>query len=146
LKGTLRVQILSKNYSVSNHPSFARILLPPQISIPRGVSMKKQTNNAKKKAANDVEPEAAMAKAEKPEERYLIGNISTVRSGFYKELCDFVAAKQNSHGVDAETIRAAFVGRQINGRGISAGRCNRYIRYAVNHGQFKVVKNGGGAK
>ena len=109
--------------------------------------MKKQANDAKKRAANDVEPEApkaaTKAKADKPEERYVIGNIATVRGGFYKELCNFVAKKQNSHGVDAETIRKEFVGRQINGRGISVGRCNRYIRYAVNHGQFRVVKNGG---
>jgi hypothetical protein len=114
--------------------------------------MKKQTNDAKKKAANDAEPvEAAKAAKKATEkaaetERYVIGNMATVRSGFYLELCTFVSTKQNSHGVDAETIRKAFVGRQINGRGISVGRCNRYIRYAVNHVQFKVVKNGGGAK
>ena len=108
--------------------------------------MKKQANDAKKKAANDAEPVETPTKKitekEKPEERYMIGNISTVRGGFYKELCDFVAAKQNSRGVDAEAIRTAFVGRQINGRGINAARVARYIRYAVNHGQFKVVKNG----
>jgi len=56
------------------------------------------------------------------------------RSGFYKELVDFVAKKQNGHGVDAETIRKEFVSRQINGRGINAARVARYIRYAVNHG------------
>lgn len=93
--------------------------------------MKTKTTDAKK--------EEKVAKAE-PEPRYMIGNISTVRSGFYKELIDFVAAKQNSRGVDAETIRAAFVGRQINGRGISAGRCNRYLRYGVNHGTLKIAK------
>lgn len=117
--------------------------------------MKKQTKqtNGKRAAANDkpengetkkVAPKAKTPTAEKPEEeRYVIGNIATVRGGFYKELCDFVAKKGNSHGVDAEAIRKAFVGRQINGRGIDAQRCARYIRYAVNHGQFKIV---GGAK
>jgi hypothetical protein len=108
----------------------------------------KQTNG-KRAAANDkpengeakkVAPKVEATKAEKPEERYTIGNIATVRGGFYKELCDFVAKKGNSHGVDAEAIRKEFVGRQINGRGINAQRVARYIRYAVNHGQFKVVK------
>ncbi len=108
--------------------------------------MKKQrTTDAKRAAAND-KPEvengkpkkaAPKAKGDKPEERYTIGNIATVRGGFYKELCDFTAKKGT---VDAEMLCKEFVGRQINGRGINAARVHRYIRYALNHGQFKVAK------
>ena len=107
--------------------------------------MKKSTTDAKKAAAND-KPEVEndkpkkstpKTKAEKPVERYTIGNIATVRGGFYKELCDFTAKKGT---VDAEMLCKEFVGRQINGRGINAARVDRYIRYALNHGQFKVAK------
>ena len=106
--------------------------------------MKKQTADRKRAAAND-KPEAEIkkadvpksTKAEKPVERYAIGNIATVRGGFYKELCDFTAKKGT---VDAEMLCKEFVGRQINGRGINAARVDRYIRYALNHGQFKVAK------
>ena len=106
--------------------------------------MKKSTTDAKKAAAND-KPEVENSKpkkadpkpkAEKPVERYTIGNIATVRGGFYKELCDFTAKKGT---VDAEMLCKEFVGRQINGR-INAARVHRYIRYALNHGQFKVAK------
>jgi hypothetical protein len=107
--------------------------------------MKKSTVDAKKAAAND-KPEvengrprkaAPKAKTENPEERYTIGNIATVRGGFYKELCDFTAKKGT---VDAGMLCKEFVGRQINGRAINAARVHRYIRYALNHGQFKVAK------
>ena len=106
--------------------------------------MKKQTAEGKRAAANDkpeTETKKANApkvpKAERPVERYKIGNIATVRGGFYKELCDFTAKKGT---VDAEMLCKEFVGRQINGRGINAARVDRYIRYALNHGQFKVAK------
>ena len=108
--------------------------------------MKKQgAPDAKKAAANDKpevensKPKKAAPKttAEKPVERYTIGNIATVHGGFYKELCDFTAKKGT---VDAEMLCKEFVGRQINGRGINAARVDRYIRYALNHGQFKVAK------
>ena len=79
----------------------------------------------------------ALPKAERPVERYKIGNIATVRGGFYKELCDYTAKIGT---VDAEMLCKEFVGRQINGRGINAARVDRYIRYALNHGQFKVAK------
>ena len=78
-------------------------------------------------------------RAEKPAERkYTIGNIATVRGGFYKELCDFTAKKGT---VDAEMLCKEFAGRQINGRGINAARVDRYIRYALKAGQFKVAKS-----
>ena len=105
--------------------------------------MKKQTADRKRAAANDKPEETKKAdapkttKAAKPMERYTIGNIATVRGGFYKELCDFTAKKGT---VDAEMLCKEFVGRQINGRGINAARVDRYIRYALNHGQFKVAK------
>ncbi len=83
----------------------------------------KKVVDLKKLAANDKE-----TPKEKPEERYVIGNIATVRSGFYFELVAFVQKKQNSHGVAAETIAKEFVGRQINGRGINAARVARYLR------------------
>ena len=79
----------------------------------------------------------ALPKTERPVERYKIGNIATVRGGFYKELCDYTAKIGT---VDAEMLCKEFVGRQINGRGINAARVHRYIRYALNHGQFKVAK------
>ncbi len=97
----------------------------------------KKVVDLKKLAANDKE-----TPKEKPEERYVIGNIATVRSGFYFELVAFVQKKQNSHGVAAETIAKEFVGRQINGRGINAARVARYLRYGINHGTLKL-KNGG---
>ena len=106
--------------------------------------MKKQTAEGKRAAANDkpeTETKKANApkvpKAERPVERYKIGNIATVRGGFYKELCDYTAKIGT---VDAEMLCKEFVGRQINGRGINAARVDRYIRYALNHGQFKVAK------
>ena len=106
--------------------------------------MKKQTADGKRAAANDKPETVAKkadvqksTKAEKPMERYTIGNIATVHGGFYKELCDFTAKKGT---VDAEMLCKEFVGRQINGRGINAARVDRYIRYALNHGQFKVAK------
>src|ERR1035441_3404539 len=103
--------------------------------------MKKSTTDAKKAAAND-KPEvendkpkkaAPTTRAEKPGEGNTIGNVASVRGGFYKELCDFTAKKGT---VDAEMLCKEFVGRQINGRGINAARVDRYIRYALNHGQF----------
>jgi hypothetical protein len=54
--------------------------------------MKKQsTTDAKRAAANDVEKDEAKApkatKAEKPAERYQIGQTDTVKRGFLKEFC-----------------------------------------------------------
>jgi hypothetical protein len=46
--------------------------------------------------------------------------------------------------MDAAILIAEFAGRQIDGRKIDADRVHRYIRYAVNNGQFKVVKKAGG--
>ena len=105
---------------------------------------RKSTADGKRAAANDKpETEAKKAdapkvgKAETPAERYQIGQTETVKRGFLKELCDFTAKKGT---VDAEILCKEFVGRQINGRGINAARVDRYIRYALNHGQFKVAK------
>src|ERR1019366_7191403 len=88
-------------------------------------AMKKSTTDAKKAAAND-KPEvensklrkaAPKAKAEKPVERYTIGNIATGRGGFDKELCDFTAKKGT---VDAEIFGRGLAGGKLMGRGTTA--------------------------
>jgi hypothetical protein len=42
--------------------------------------------------------------------------------------------------VSAEQLVESFNGRQIDGHKIDAARVHRYIRYAVNNGQFKKAK------
>ena len=108
--------------------------------------MKKRgtTIDAKRAAAND-KPEAETkkadapkaTKAEKPAERYQIGQTETVKRGFLKEFCDFTRKKG---AVSAEMLIAEFAGRQIDGHKIDAARVHRYIRYSVNHGHFRLVK------
>jgi hypothetical protein len=44
--------------------------------------------------------------------------------------------------VDAAMLIVEFAGRQIDGHKIDAARVHRYIRYAVNNGQFKVKRAG----
>lgn len=105
--------------------------------------MKKQPIDAKKAAANDKEngngKTTKATKRTKPaaDEKYTIGSIDTVKRGFLKEFCDFTKKKGT---VDAETLVKEFSGRQIDGHKIDAARIHRYIRYAVNNGQFKVAK------
>ena len=104
--------------------------------------MKRQgTTDAKKAAANDVEkegPKAGKAAPKPPEpERYTIGSTETVKRGFLKEFCDFTRKKGT---VEAAMLIAEFAGRQIDGHKIDAARVHRYIRYAVNNGQFKKAK------
>jgi hypothetical protein len=109
--------------------------------------MKKQAaTDAKKAAAND-KPENGKTEKTKvttspravptEPERYTIGVTDTVRRGFLKEFCDFTKKKGT---VDAAMLIAEFAGRQIDGHKIDAARVHRYIRYAVNNGQFKVAK------
>ena len=102
---------------------------------------KKGTTDAKKAAANDKENGngKAPAKAPKPAEgaKYTIGSTATVKRGFLKEFCDFTRKKGT---VDAAMLIAEFAGRQIDGHKIDAARVHRYIRYAVNNGQFKKAK------
>jgi hypothetical protein len=109
--------------------------------------MKKQAaTDAKKAAAND-KPENGKAEKAKvttslrtvpPDpERYTIGSMETVRRGFLKEFCDFTKKKGT---VDAAMLIAEFAGRQIDGHKIDSARVQRYIRYAVNNGQFKKAK------
>jgi hypothetical protein len=108
--------------------------------------MKKQAaTDAKTAAANDKENGNGKAEKAKvttslrivpPEpERYMIGSTETVKRGFLKEFCDFTKKKGT---VDAAMLIAEFAGRQIDG--IDAVRVHRYIRYAVNNGQFKKAK------
>ncbi len=104
--------------------------------------MKKQSADAKQRAAND-KPNGngkTKAKAVNPrpvDEKYTIGSTETVKRGFLKEFCDFAKKKGT---VDAAALIAEFSGRQIDGHKIDAARVHRYIRYAINHGQLKVAK------
>lgn len=96
--------------------------------------------DAKQKAANDKPNGNGKAKAVKPrpvDEKYTVGSTETVKRGFLKEFCDFAKKKGT---VDAAALIAEFAGRQIDGHKIDAARVHRYIRYAINHGQFKVAK------
>lgn len=102
---------------------------------------KKEATDAKKAAANDKENgnSKAPTKAPKPTDdaKYTIGSTDTVRRGFLKEFCDFTRKKGT---VDAAMLIAEFAGRQIDGHKIDAARVRRYIRYALNNGQFKKAK------
>src|ERR1039458_3801637 len=108
---------------------------------------KKATTDAKKAAANDREngnekaTKAVQRANPAADEKYTIGSIDTVKRGFLKEFCDFTRKKGT---IDAAMLIAEFDGRQIDGHKIDAGRVRRYIRYAVNNGQFKPVKKAGG--
>ena len=108
--------------------------------------MKKQgTSDAKKRAANDVEandtPKAAKkAKAEKPAEKYTIGQTDTVRRGMLKEFCDLVRKKGV---ITLEQLVAELAGRTIDKHPVTAARVSRYVGYAKAHGHIKVAKNGG---
>ena len=110
--------------------------------------MKKQSATDTKKVAPNDKPENGKAEKAKgttslrtvpPEqpERYTIGSTETVKRGFLKEFCDFTRKKGT---VDAAMLIAEFAGRQIDGRKIDAARVRRYVRYAVNNGQFKKAK------
>ena len=108
--------------------------------------MKKQgTSDANKRAANDAETndttKAAKApKAEKPVEKYTIGQTQTVRRGLLKEFCDLVRKKGV---VTLEQLVAELAGRTIDKHPVTAQRIARYVGYAKAHGHIKVVKNGG---
>jgi|ERR1039458_3616474 hypothetical protein len=107
--------------------------------------MKKQATDAKKRAANDVEkdetPKAAKkVKAEKPVERYTIGQTDTVRRGMLKEFCDLVRKKGV---ITLEQLVAELAGRTIDKHPVTAARVSRYVGYAKAHGHIKVAKNGG---
>jgi hypothetical protein len=86
--------------------------------------------NGKKAAANDKSEKKSV-------ERYMIGSTDTVKRGFLKELCDFTRKKRT---VNAEMLVAEFAGRQIDGHKIDAARVQRYIRYCLKHGQFKMSR------
>ena|SRR5271154_4939966 len=107
--------------------------------------MKKQgTTDAKRAAANDREENGkteAAPKVPNPAEQFKLGDVSKVKRGFLKAVVDFTKKKAT---VDAAMLIAEFAGRQIDGKKITATRVHRYIRYAVNNGQFKVVKKAGG--
>jgi hypothetical protein len=110
--------------------------------------MKKHIANGKKAAAHDVEtheaPKAAKkGKAEKSDERYTISQTDTVKRGLLKEFCDFVRKKGI---VTVEQLVSEFAGRTIDKHPTSAARVHKYVRYSLNHGHIKPVKNGGTTK
>ena len=103
--------------------------------------MKKQgTTDAKRAAANDrpengkAERAKMVSKPAEPNAKFTLGSTKTVKRGFLKKFCDFTRKKAT---VDAAMLIAEFAGRQIDGHKIDAARVRRYIRYAVNNGQFK---------
>lgn len=103
--------------------------------------MKKQSAHGKRAAANDKpndngKPKKA-PKAPKPEEKFTLGSIDTVKRGFLLEFVKFVKAKGT---VDAAMLVKEFSGRQIDGKKITAERIHRYVAYSRNHGLIKVVK------
>ncbi len=109
---------------------------------------KQSTTDAKRAAANDKPENGKTEKAPKktskptePDAKFTLGSIETVKRGFLLEFVKFVKAKGT---VDAAMLIAEFAGRQIDGHRIDAARVHRYIRYAVNNGQLKVVKKAGG--
>jgi methionine synthase I (cobalamin-dependent) len=92
--------------------------------------MKKQNGkDAKKAAANDKET--------KVEERYVLGNVGTVRRGFLLQFVQFVEKKGT---VNADQLVAEFSGRQIDGHKVDAARVHRYIAYCKNNGQLRIAK------
>ena len=101
----------------------------------------KGTTDAKRAAANDKEDGNGKASAKTPkpadDAKYTSGSTENVKRGFLKEFCDFTRKKGT---VDAAMLIAEFAGRQIAGHKIDAARVHRYIRYAVNNGQFKKAK------
>jgi hypothetical protein len=85
-----------------------------------------------------METAKKVAKRTKPaDEKFVIGNTNTVHRGFWLGFCDFT---RKNGTVDLEMLVKEFSGRQIGGRPIKAARVARYVRYAVNNGQFKVAK------
>ena len=102
---------------------------------------KKSTADVKQRAAND-KPDGhgrvmKAPKAAKPEEKFTLGSIDTVKRGFLLEFVKFVKAKGT---VDAAMLISEFNGRQFDGRKVTVERIHRYIAYGRNHGILKVVK------
>jgi hypothetical protein len=93
--------------------------------------MKRQgtTTDAKRAAANDRPDSDKAEKAPKvptPAEHFKLGSIATVKRGFLLAFVEFVKKKGT---IDAAMLVAEFVGRQIDGKKITAARVHRYIGY-----------------
>jgi hypothetical protein len=110
--------------------------------------MKKQgtTTDAKRAAANDkpdngkTENAKKVSKPTKPDAKFTLGSIDTVKRGFLLEFVKFCKAKGT---VDAAALVAEFSGRQIDGKKVTIERVHRYISYCRDHGILKTVKAGG---
>jgi hypothetical protein len=104
--------------------------------------MRKQSmTDVKKRAANDKsnsngKPKKA-PKAPKPDEKFTLGSIDTVKRGFLLEFVKFVKAKGT---VDTAMLVKEFSGRQIDGKKITVERIHRYIAYSRNHGIIRAAK------
>jgi hypothetical protein len=102
---------------------------------------KKSTTDVKRRAANDQSNGNGKVekapKAPRPEEKFTLGSIDTVKRGFLLEFVKFVKAKGT---VDAAMLIAEFSGRQFDGRKVTVERINRYIAYSRNHGIIKLAK------
>ena len=109
---------------------------------------KRGATDAKRAAGNDVEKDEATkspkaprkTKAPKPDQRYELGSVATVKRGFLLAVVEFTKKKGT---VSAEQLISEFAGRQFDGRKVDASRVHRYISYCRNHGIFRPVKNGG---
>lgn len=102
---------------------------------------KQSTTDAKQRAANDKsngngKPKKA-PKVPKPEEKFTVGSIETVKRGFLLEFVKFVKAKGT---VDVAMLVKEFSGRQIDGKKITVERIHRYMAYSRNHGIIKAAK------
>lgn len=102
---------------------------------------KRSSTDVKQRAANDNPNDHGRVKkapkAPKPEEKFTLGSIETVKRGFLLEFVKFVKAKGT---VDVAMVVAEFNGRQFDGRKVTVERIHRYIAYSRNHGIIKVAK------
>ena len=99
----------------------------------------KSTADVKQRAANDKSNGKAKKapKAPKPEEKFTLGSIDTVKRGFLLEFVTFIKAKGT---VDAAMLVSEFNGRQFGGRKVTVERIHRYIAYSRNHGIIKAAR------
>jgi hypothetical protein len=100
---------------------------------------KQSTTDAKQRAANDKSNGKAKKapKAPKPDEKFTLGSIDTVKRGFLLEFVKFVKAKGT---VDTDALVKEFNGRQFDGHKVTIERIYRYIAYSRNHGIIKAAR------
>jgi len=109
---------------------------------------KQRATDVKRAAGNDVEKDEATkspkaprkTKAPKPDQRYELGSVATVKRGFLLALVEW--ARKRKAFTAAQAIEE-FNGRQFTNRKVDAGRVTRYFNYCRVHGIFRLLKNGG---